>query len=875
MSSIGVTYNSNLCTYRALLHVLAYAAQRQHTPYDIVHDALMGGVVTAFGDREGRIHDTVLLPSSKCMSTVAPLIEEGFFTSYSACTKQKVPTAGAGDGNATYRGVKRYSVWSEGDMCDNYSLIVLLFPDCFVEGPTCASHDIVRGNNSDGHTLEYGGAAADALACSTSSRVVSTHDLDDRKEDGIGPVAWPGATPEAEEPVRRSTRTGGEEECRVHEAAPRGSHGVVSAEATRSGGGGGATYATPGLRTNRAVPDAEAHSATAPQPASTAITPLRSSSHSVPPLATSPAILPSVQATWSMADVLELHESRLRVAVLYLANVNKALQNAQLCHLINKKDAENLSSAVPSSTCAASTSKSGSSAWSNAYGGKGSARVSEAVAVNSASSVALNGGLGADCSAPTSSEEAVLRVMTTHWQRVKLMLLACVLAAEMAYRPAQRWQAAASQAELGGASLPKSPMGRDLWSSRAREATTPMDSWNTSSSNKNCYDDDHARGSTDDARINDGAALCKEDRWNAPCDRVESLSSLVECEPHAEMEQPRQILIKLLGDKFHVPVEQWIWTPGEIAVQDALHDSTLANMIQHYSSVDSKQRACHGGTVENLIVHILTTARQDGQRLSCLPSLLHEHARDGKQPVTFDGTFRACLQTRVRLPFLPVQLGELQVGLANPAQGMLFDSTPSPLLLLLVQSTQGKLTEQQLRHELREGLLATPWRTLPPARQRVVVDFLQSHDRVSRILEKNVSFLSQLVMWMIGTRVEDTEEDISDTRVVQLLDPIPVLASCNAMTVADAVTRFVLYDTQFIPQVGIFMREVLTHNAMTFDCFCDWLNYNCDRACKPEAPPVSRVLIMLVQFALAQCHWDLDATLKGRFNTLKMLVRRP
>ncbi|KAG5464685.1 hypothetical protein LSCM4_00125 [Leishmania orientalis] len=148
----AVTRSSNLRHYRALLQVLAYASQREQTAEEVVRDALTGGVVMPFTvthnanapdvamktrgsscvtrmdaavSSENPLHgeasiSTLLLPSSKFIGTTASLLADGFFcfAPLSSTVENSRSTS--------------YQHRSECQVRDLFTLIILLFPECFV-----------------------------------------------------------------------------------------------------------------------------------------------------------------------------------------------------------------------------------------------------------------------------------------------------------------------------------------------------------------------------------------------------------------------------------------------------------------------------------------------------------------------------------------------------------------------------------------------------------------------------------------------------------------------------------------------------------------------------------------------------------------------
>lgn len=116
---------TNLSEYRAFLQVLVYASQKQHAAVDVVLDAQMGGVVACFMHNSQQCSHNVLLPSSKTIGTMTPLVSEGFFSPSLSHTQDNVFGTS-------------YQPLSESLGRDAFTLIILLFPDCFVSGSPMA-----------------------------------------------------------------------------------------------------------------------------------------------------------------------------------------------------------------------------------------------------------------------------------------------------------------------------------------------------------------------------------------------------------------------------------------------------------------------------------------------------------------------------------------------------------------------------------------------------------------------------------------------------------------------------------------------------------------------------------------------------------------
>ncbi|AYU83475.1 hypothetical protein LdCL_360018100 [Leishmania donovani] len=147
-----VARSSNLRHYRALLQVMTYASQREQTAEQVVRDAMVGGVVVPFtvthnanapavamktgdspcitpldapvsGDSSSREEVgiiTLLMPSSKFIGTAASLLADGFFSF--------APLSSTVDKSRS----TSYQHRSECQVRDLFTLIMLLFPDCFI-----------------------------------------------------------------------------------------------------------------------------------------------------------------------------------------------------------------------------------------------------------------------------------------------------------------------------------------------------------------------------------------------------------------------------------------------------------------------------------------------------------------------------------------------------------------------------------------------------------------------------------------------------------------------------------------------------------------------------------------------------------------------
>ncbi|KPA80018.1 hypothetical protein ABB37_05045 [Leptomonas pyrrhocoris] len=153
--SPSATQSSNLLQYRALFQVFTYARVKKQSAEPLARDAMTGGVVVPFVlpfrtatsetpyaavatpsaqqtkltasqsqpqtiTGEGEYGHVLLLPSSKCISTLATLLADGFFNmSPLSSTVEKVHGA-------------PHQHRSECEARDLFTLIELLYPDCFV-----------------------------------------------------------------------------------------------------------------------------------------------------------------------------------------------------------------------------------------------------------------------------------------------------------------------------------------------------------------------------------------------------------------------------------------------------------------------------------------------------------------------------------------------------------------------------------------------------------------------------------------------------------------------------------------------------------------------------------------------------------------------
>ncbi|CCW59996.1 unnamed protein product [Phytomonas sp. EM1] len=152
---------TNLSEYRALLQVLVYASQKSHDAAAVIHDALVGGVVATFFDRQQRIQNGVFLPSSKCIATMAPLIAEGFYSpSLSYTLDNPFSTL--------------YQPLSESYGRDLFTLVILLFPDCFMDGPPMDSHSRTNSLSASAPITPQAVALHSALNISPSVHREST-----------------------------------------------------------------------------------------------------------------------------------------------------------------------------------------------------------------------------------------------------------------------------------------------------------------------------------------------------------------------------------------------------------------------------------------------------------------------------------------------------------------------------------------------------------------------------------------------------------------------------------------------------------------------------------------------------------------------------
>ncbi|ORC93085.1 uncharacterized protein TM35_000024110 [Trypanosoma theileri] len=116
---------NGLLENRALLQVLTHAENTSRTPIDILKGAVAGGVVVSFIDEKNRYPDTVLMPSSSDLATLAILITEGLF----------VPSLHRVVGDQ----LSRYTVVGESGCFESLAIPVLLFPDCFAVPSACES----------------------------------------------------------------------------------------------------------------------------------------------------------------------------------------------------------------------------------------------------------------------------------------------------------------------------------------------------------------------------------------------------------------------------------------------------------------------------------------------------------------------------------------------------------------------------------------------------------------------------------------------------------------------------------------------------------------------------------------------------------------
>ncbi|KAH9581936.1 Protein of unknown function DUF5393 [Trypanosoma melophagium] len=155
---------NGLLENRALLQVLTHAENTCRSPIDILKGAIAGGVVVSFSDEKKRYADTVLLPSSSDLSTLAILITEGFF----------VPSLH----RVVRDQLSEYTVVGESGCFEPLAIPVLLFPDCFAVPSACEitpqstpSRSLqstgvgFMNTSTDSHSPQSGGSAISADIC--------------------------------------------------------------------------------------------------------------------------------------------------------------------------------------------------------------------------------------------------------------------------------------------------------------------------------------------------------------------------------------------------------------------------------------------------------------------------------------------------------------------------------------------------------------------------------------------------------------------------------------------------------------------------------------------------------------------------------------
>ncbi|GET93190.1 hypothetical protein, conserved [Leishmania tarentolae] len=188
----AVARSSNLQHYRALLQVMTFAAQREQTAEQVIRDAMMGGVAVPFtvtqnskaptttmktGDPSctnssdtpvsvdhlargdvGII--TLLMPSSKFIGTLALLLADGFF-SFAPLSSTVEKSRGTS-----------YQHRSECQVRDLFTLIMLLFPECFIaETPQRTALEMRETERSVSETHSSNHAESDAPHQSSVLRV--------------------------------------------------------------------------------------------------------------------------------------------------------------------------------------------------------------------------------------------------------------------------------------------------------------------------------------------------------------------------------------------------------------------------------------------------------------------------------------------------------------------------------------------------------------------------------------------------------------------------------------------------------------------------------------------------------------------------------
>eukprot|EP00796_Vickermania_ingenoplastis_P005023 gene5023-3618_t len=125
----------SLSYYRALVHIFSYASQHGKDATDIIQDGIRGGVIQAFrrdtnsavsancsGNDNGAasdLKDIQWMPSSSFISAVATAVAQGFFC-------PSLPFTAEG-------GASSFNFRSEAFPRDAFTVIVLLFSDCFTD----------------------------------------------------------------------------------------------------------------------------------------------------------------------------------------------------------------------------------------------------------------------------------------------------------------------------------------------------------------------------------------------------------------------------------------------------------------------------------------------------------------------------------------------------------------------------------------------------------------------------------------------------------------------------------------------------------------------------------------------------------------------
>ncbi|ESS70012.1 hypothetical protein TCDM_01109 [Trypanosoma cruzi Dm28c] len=148
---------NSLADNRALLQVLSLSENTELTPTDILSCAIVGGVVGIFTDEKKRYVDSVLLPSSRDLTTLATFIAEGFFAPFLR--------SALGDH------LPRYTIIAESGCFEALSLPVILFPDCFLLLP---SPYVASPNNTTPPVFPFGGGTVNVSLDSFSMASVSS-----------------------------------------------------------------------------------------------------------------------------------------------------------------------------------------------------------------------------------------------------------------------------------------------------------------------------------------------------------------------------------------------------------------------------------------------------------------------------------------------------------------------------------------------------------------------------------------------------------------------------------------------------------------------------------------------------------------------------